>query len=201
MALVRAQPPLQVEVVELFAPQHAGERLAMHAPLVLAERGRRDPLVELVGVADSAREDLIDVLEGGRWTGGREPHRHDLAATGRHVQHVVRRGLGPGLRRVHGFAPAPDHIVVERVLHVGRRIRLPPQPLGVALVLGEQQLRAAIARQPVLAQLGMHGADNARRGFAERRLRAVITPRPRVAEPERRQQAQLLPRRARDCRR
>ena len=51
MALVLAQPPLQVEVVELLAPQHAGQRLAMHAPLVLAERRRRDPLVELVGVA------------------------------------------------------------------------------------------------------------------------------------------------------
>ena len=34
VALVLAQPPLEVEVVELLAPQHAGERLAVHPPLV-----------------------------------------------------------------------------------------------------------------------------------------------------------------------
>jgi hypothetical protein len=35
---VLAQPALEVEVVELLAPQHARQRLAVHAPLVLAQR-------------------------------------------------------------------------------------------------------------------------------------------------------------------
>ena len=37
VAAVLAQPPLEVEVVVLLSPQHAGERLAMDPPLVLAQ--------------------------------------------------------------------------------------------------------------------------------------------------------------------
>ena len=38
MALVLAEPPLEIEVVVLLAPQHAGQRLAVHAALVVAQR-------------------------------------------------------------------------------------------------------------------------------------------------------------------
>ena len=37
MALVLAQPALEVEVVKLLAPQHARQRLAVHAPLVVVQ--------------------------------------------------------------------------------------------------------------------------------------------------------------------
>ena len=95
MALVLAQPPLEVEVVELLAPQHARQRLAVHPALVLGQRLRRDPLVELVRVARSgSSNDPVEVREGVGRPGGREPQADRLAAAGGHVEHVVGRGLG-----------------------------------------------------------------------------------------------------------
>jgi len=64
MTLVLGEPPLEVEVVELLAPQHAGQRLAVHPALVLAQRWRRDPLVELVGVRDPVFEGPLESSKG-----------------------------------------------------------------------------------------------------------------------------------------
>ena len=64
MALVLAQPFLQVEVVELLAPQHSRQRLAVHPALIFAQRLRRDPLVEFVRISDPALEYLLEALEG-----------------------------------------------------------------------------------------------------------------------------------------
>ena len=44
--------------------------------------------------------------------------------------------------------------------------------------------------QPVITQLVMRGLHDARPGFAQRRLAIVVAPRPRVAEPQRRQDVQ-----------
>ena len=48
MALVLAEPLFQIEVVELLAPQHAGQRLTVDTPLVFVQRWGRDSGVELV---------------------------------------------------------------------------------------------------------------------------------------------------------
>ena len=64
MTLVLAQPLLQVEVVELLAPQHSRQRLAMHSALIFVQRVRRNPLVEFVGVGDAAFEDLLETAKG-----------------------------------------------------------------------------------------------------------------------------------------
>ena len=63
VALVLAQPALQVEVVELLAPHHSGERLPVYPALVVAERLWRDPLVELVGVGDPGLEHTLEAVE------------------------------------------------------------------------------------------------------------------------------------------
>ncbi len=64
MALVLLKPPIQIEVVELLAPEHARQRLAVHAPLVLVQRLRGNPGVEFVRVGDSALDDVLEVAEG-----------------------------------------------------------------------------------------------------------------------------------------
>ena len=64
MALVLAQPSLEVEVVELLAPQHARQRLAVHAPFIVVQRLRRNPIVEFVRVRDPALECLLEPAEG-----------------------------------------------------------------------------------------------------------------------------------------
>ena len=64
MTLVLAQPLLQVEVVELLAPQHARQRLAVHPALILVQRVGRNPLVEFVGVGDAACAHLLETAKG-----------------------------------------------------------------------------------------------------------------------------------------
>ena len=79
---------------------------------------------------------------------------------------------------------------MEGVLDVGRRVGLVPQPLGIAFVFREQQFGLPVAIQQVLAQLRVAGPDDARPRGVEHGLGIAFAPRPGVAEPQRRQQAQ-----------
>ncbi len=170
MALVLAQPLLQVEVVVLLAPQHSRQRLAVHPALIFAQRLRRDPLVEFVRVADPAFEYLLEIAEGIFYLGGRQPQADRLAAAAGHFEDIVGRGLGPHLGGIHRLALSRDDVIVERILDVGRSIGLAPETLRIALILGEQQLRSSIAIQPVLAQFMVGGLNDARRCLPQRRL-------------------------------
>ena len=199
MALVLAQPALQVEVVELLAPQHSGQRLAVHAALIFVQRLGRNPRVELVGVGDAALEDLLEAAERVLDCGGRQAQPERLAAAGGHFEDVVGRGLGPDLGGIDRVALSRDHVGVERILDVRRRVGLAPQPLRIALVLGEQQLRRAIAMEPVLAQLVVRGLNGARRPL--RAAKACARPRPTTRCCETRASAgrAAAPLPARDC--
>ena len=70
MALVLAQPLLQVEVVVLLGPEHSRQRLAVHPALIVVQRVGRDPFVEFVGVGDAAFEYLLETAEGIFYLGG-----------------------------------------------------------------------------------------------------------------------------------
>ena len=166
MTLVLLQPLIQIEVVELLAPEHARQRLAVHPPLIFTQRSRRDPFVEFVGVGDPAFEDLVEIAEGIAYLGGRQTQADGLAAAAGDVEDIVGRSLGPGLGWVDRLAAARDDVLVERILDVGRRVGLVPQTLRVALILGEEQLRRAIAMQPILAELMVRGLNCAGPDFA-----------------------------------
>ena len=161
MTLVLLKPSIQIEVVVLLAPQHARQRLAVHPPFILVQRRRRNPIVELVSVGDPALEDLVEAAEGLLGPGGRQTEADGLASAAGHVEDIVRRRLGPDLGGVDRLAAARDDVLVERVLDVGRRVGLAPETAGVAFVLGEEQLRGAIALQPVLAKLMMGRLNDA----------------------------------------
>src|SRR5688572_5484726 len=110
MRLVLLQPPVYVVVVVLLRPEHPREGLAVHAALVLVQRARRNALVELVGIEQALPERLRELRSKlrARRPGG-EPQLEDLAATGRHLDHVARGGLGPGLARIYRVALPGDH--------------------------------------------------------------------------------------------
>ena len=152
MALVLDQPLLQVEVVVLLAPQHSCQRLAVHPPLILAQRLRRDPPVEFVCVSDPAFEYPLEAAEGVVRRGGCKPQADRLAAAAGHFKHVMGRGLRPRLGGIHRLALSRDDVGVERILDVGRSTGLAIETAGIALILCEHQLRASIAIQPGLAQ-------------------------------------------------
>jgi hypothetical protein len=63
MTVMLLKPLFQVEVVELLAPQHAGQSLPVHTALIFGQRLRRDPLVELVGFGDARVKDRIKIAE------------------------------------------------------------------------------------------------------------------------------------------
>ena len=190
MTLVLAQPLLQVEVVELLAPQHSRQRLAMHPTLIFVQRAGRDPLVEFVGVGDAAFERLFETAKGIFCRGGRQTQPDRLAATAGHLEGIMRRGLGPRLGGIHRLALSRDNVGVERILDIGRSIRLVPQTLRIAFVFGEEQLRGAIAIEPIFAQLVVFGLDGTRCYLAQRRLAIVLAPRPGVPKPQCRQHTQ-----------
>ena len=144
MALVLAQPALQVEVVVLLGPQQSRQRLAVHPALVFVQRVGRNPLVEFVGVGDPALERLLEPAKGISCLGGGQTQPDGLAAAARHVEDIVGRGLGPRLGGIHRVAASRDDVLMERVLDIGRSIGLAPQTLRIALVFGEEQLRGAV---------------------------------------------------------
>jgi hypothetical protein len=196
----------------LLRPQHAGERLALDASLVLAQDRRLQRRVELVGLAQPFGEDRVEVGETGRHrrlgrgravapgrraavgrlgrpgTHQAEPDGGRLAGADR--QAVVGGRLGADLLRIDRLRAALDHRVVDPILHVRRRIRAAEQPLHVRLVLDEQQLRSAVAHQGVPAELVVIGDDRVLAGPAEHRawiVAVLAAPGPTVPEPERRQ--------------
>ena len=47
----------------------------------------------------------------------------------------------------------PNDVLVERILDIGRRIGLTPKKLRIGFVFGKEQLRGAVAIEPIVAQL------------------------------------------------
>src|SRR5205809_420817 len=103
----------------------------------------------------------------------------------------MRRRLRSDRRGVHRVGPAVDHVVVERVLYIERRIGDTPEAARVRLVLGEEQIGGALANEPAPAERRVLGFDHdparARRRRAQSRPRRARLPRPRVSKPQRRQ--------------
>ena len=89
---------------------------------------------------------------------------------------------------------AVHDVVVNAVFDVGSAVVDSPQAMRIGFVLGEEQLRRAFAMQPAVAGLVMI-KFNHRVGrqscLMQLRTTARTSPRPGVAEPHRRQQAQI----------
>jgi hypothetical protein len=94
--------------------------------------------------------------------------------------------------RVHRFATTAHDVGVNAILDVGAAVRNLPQPLGVRIVVGEEQLRVTRSFAQKLPELGVRGDDRGRTGLAEARAgRARIIGRPGVTKPERGQDVDL----------
>src|SRR5262249_57162482 len=69
------QPAVEVEVIELLAPEHSRQSLAYHQRAIGAQRGGDDAGVELVGLAPAGGEDLVEVRPQWLAPPGRRPPR------------------------------------------------------------------------------------------------------------------------------
>ena len=142
--IVAIEPNVHVEEVELLAPQHAGERLALHELLVGARLRRMDGGVEFVGFRRRWSDDLL-------------PHRLSGSVNGRRRQAQGQDDRTPPLepwRRSAdaAFVPMPAGLtacsrltIVTMECIFGVRtalIRCPARrALGVGFVIGEERRR------------------------------------------------------------
>ncbi len=106
-----------------------------------------------------------------------------------HVELVPRGALRAELRRVHGLG-AVDDVIVDAVLREGRRVLLVPEAPGVRLVLTEDEMGLAFTDEPAGAERTVCRLDHVVRHGAELGMAVVATPRPGVAEPQRREDVQ-----------
>ena len=159
------EPLPDVVVEELLAPEHAGQRLTHDQRGVARHARRRDGCVERIRLLASRLQDGVEVSEWPAGHGGRVDGRQadlDLdALAGGHGDPVVGGGLGAGLGRVHRTTLAVNDVVVDPVLDPRALVRLSGDPLGVGLVLGEEQGRVLIAVEVPLTQLGVGCSDHA----------------------------------------
>src|SRR6516225_7014525 len=106
----------------------------------------------------------------------------------------MRGGFGPGVVRVDRTLPVCHHAVVDPVLDIGCGIGAAEEALVVRLVFGEQQDRASLAMEEIVAQNRVtrgDGGSAALRGVPQRWFRLLRPPGPEIAEPQGRQYVDL----------
>src|SRR5467141_2650660 len=137
---IAVEPSPHVEVVELLAPQHAGEGLALDAPHVLVGNAFLQDSVEGIRLGKALRENALKVAEGGRARLARaQPHADGGAAASRNGAQVNSAYLSAFARGVYRFAAAVNYVVVEGVLKKSLHAGNTEQSCEVGLVIAEQQ--------------------------------------------------------------
>src|SRR6516225_3009181 len=149
MGVVLVEPLVDVEIVKLLGPQHAGECLTVYALFVFGEILRSDAIVEFIGVDEPCPEHIVELRE---WIGNglcTQSHADDFAASGGDIEDIMRGSFSPGLCRVDGISLSTNHVLMKCVLHVRCGIRLTPEASSIRLVLGEQELTSTFALKRV----------------------------------------------------
>ena len=201
---VALHPPGHVVTVELLAPEQAGIRPPCDVPVALAQRGVDDVAVELVGLGPAAVHDGVEVLAEpvDARVGRREPQVDRDGLAGRDgVEAVPERALGAVALGVDRLGAAVDDALVDGVLGIHRLVGerlLAEEVLGVGLVVAEERRRRARGGEHVAPEEAvghLRGPEAARRPAVATDLvqlgdPVVEAPRPRVAQPDRRQDVQ-----------
>ena len=150
LARVAVEPAGHVVVVELLAPEHAGERLAHHRGFVGRCRGRGEFGVELVGLGAPLRhypgEVRASAVAGsGPPPAGRRRSRSSAVWPGPTVSRYQAAHLVPRRSGLTVSAPGDD-VVVDAVLRPSRGRRNSVEPFKIRVVVTEQQLRVGALR-------------------------------------------------------
>ena len=171
----------------LFAPQHAGERLAEDASPVLIEVGRRDRVVKGVSLCAPPGEGLVEgsVESGTVQPGPPQPQSHGCRARGRDIEQVVCGGLGTRLRWVDCSSTAVQQEIVDAVLDKDGAVGSAEDAPIVRLVVGKKESRGPIAVQLPDAELRVVGGDRVAIAGHAWLCRAGPAS-PQVSEPKRR---------------
>lgn len=156
--------PLRLDkVVKLFSPKQAGKGLALDAPQVVGDGGRRDVPVELVGlvltlVHDSVKLFFIKHFKVVRLfvcvfeSDGDKVSRRDSVAL---VESVPGRSLCTVVFGVDGFGVIFDNVLVKGILDVIRIVFDVVELFFVCLVVCKQQLGEDVAAAVFIVLLGL----------------------------------------------
>jgi len=117
VGIVTVEPDADVEEVELFAPEHAGECLALDELLVGAGPGRVDRGVEFVGFGPALAHDLFDIPQR-MFDRACESHVPRRRSPPWNRSPVVEARFRAGARRVHRRLLAVHDQTVEGVFGV-----------------------------------------------------------------------------------
>ena len=200
---VTLEPLLHGVVVKHLAPDHAGERLALHEPCV----GIGDPLlqlsVKLVGLAAALhqkwrRSPRRAVIVALRSVVRGQSQPYDRRRAGCDIHFIKRADFRAGLSGIHRVVLALHQVFVKGVLEIAARLFHAEQPARIGVVVAEQQGRWGIEIKPEIAQIRVLDFDGAWPAD-QRRLRHARRPRPDIAAAQLRQQRAAAPRPALDC--
>src|SRR5262249_20267993 len=119
LSRIALEPSPDVEVIELLAPEHAGEGLALDAPHVLVRDAFLHHGVEGIGLGNALFENVVEAAEGLRARLTRaQPHADGGRAAGRNGAHIKRARFGAFACGVDRLVAAVNHMLVERVLKI-----------------------------------------------------------------------------------
>src|ERR1700733_4406807 len=116
---IAIQPTLDIEVIVLLAPQHAGEGLTLNAPHVFVGDTFLQGGVEGIRLGNATSEHGVEVIEVGRpFLIGGEPDANRGTAMAWGLPSVKSGNLGAFSGRVDRFSPLVNDIFVEGVLEI-----------------------------------------------------------------------------------
>lgn len=150
------QPLDHAEVIELLAPDQAGERLPLNVGYGRIEI-RSDRAIEGVGLPLSGLEEALRGSRRQSLLTLPEPQSDHLRLARPQFEAVDRRALRSRLLRIDRIQIAVHDVPMEGVFDVAGCVRCPEDPLVVGVVAGENPLIGAARVQIIRAQIGMLG--------------------------------------------
>ena len=138
---------MNIVMIKLFAPQQPGKRLSLHAARILRGIVWCKRVIELVRFLQTVREHTIEVFF-------REPLALWLVCKsqpngphliGRKHKHILGRGLGSHVIRIHCLLLTLHDIIMKTILHVTSAFFVAGKAPCVGLIFCKEQCRLAFA--------------------------------------------------------
>src|SRR5215472_513372 len=170
LGAVATQPLGHVVVEELLGPEHAGQGLALHQPLVIAESGRLNGGIESISLSNSRGKKLVERVESPHSIpiAGQKTQTHRHCGTWGNTELVMHSCFGAGSLRVDGTSYTIHNSIGDTILDEGRRIGRVVETLEIRLIVGEEQgrdtnsmLARTFTHQHVTPDAGVIGNDHA----------------------------------------
>ena len=139
LAGIAVEPFADVEMIKLFRPNHARERLPLNGTQVVVLDAALHVGVKFIRLGDALGKNLGEVGEGFRGGLAGEAQLDFARAAGGNFQFVMRAHFRASALGVHGVFISADEIVMEGVLEKSGGWLAAENAVGVRLVVAEQK--------------------------------------------------------------